>query len=186
MLTRVRRVSVVGNSGSGKSTVGRAVAATLGVSYVEIDALFHLPGWQELPADELVAAIDERTSGEGWVLDGNYSAALDLVWSRADTVIWLDLPRSLVMRQVIGRTARRVLVRRELWNGNRERLRSALNPDPTESIIGWAWTRHAIYRERYLGRLADPRWAGLTVVRLRSRAEINEFLVARRATGPGR
>ena len=167
---------MVGNSGSGKSTVARALAAALGVPHVELDALFHQPGWQQLPLAEFVAVVDSRTSGDGWVADGNYSDTLDLVWSRADTVVWLDLPRRLVMRQVVGRTARRLARREELWNGNRERLRSALNPDPRESIIRWAWTRHDVYAERFASRTADPRWAGLAVVRLRSRAEVDGFL----------
>ncbi|HYN76065.1 MAG TPA: shikimate kinase [Candidatus Limnocylindria bacterium] len=172
----MRRVSMVGNSGSGKSTVGRAVAAALAVPYVEIDALYHQPGWQQLPAGELLAAVDSRTRGDGWVVDGNYSDALDLVWSRADTVVWLDLPRWLVMRQVGGRTARRLGRREELWNGNRGRLRAVLNPDPHQSIVRWAWTRHAMYAERYESRTGDPRWSGLDVVRLRSRADVDLFL----------
>ena len=117
-----------GTRAPGKSTVGRALAAALAVPYIEVDALYHLPGWQELPADELVAAIDSRTSAGGWVVDGNYSDALDLVWSRADTVVWLDLPRHLVMRQIVRRTTRRVVRREELWNGNRERLRLGAEP----------------------------------------------------------
>ena len=80
---------MVGNSGSGKSTVARALAASLDVPWIELDALFHLAGWQQLPPDEFVAAVDSRTSGEGWVVDGNYSDTLDLVWSRADAVVWL-------------------------------------------------------------------------------------------------
>ena len=52
------------------------------------------------------------------------------MWPRADTVVWLDLPRSQVMRQIVSRTFRRVLTREELWNGNRE---------PVENL--WAWTR---------------------------------------------
>jgi adenylate kinase family enzyme len=172
----VRKVSVVGNSGSGKSTVGRAVAASLGLPYVELDAIYHLAGWEDLPDDQLVAAVDSRTTGDGWVVDGNYSSTLDLVWSRADTVIWLDLPRWLVMRQVIGRSVRRVVRREELWNGNRERLGNVLNLDPDESVIRWSWTRHAMYAERYAGRTADRRWAELTVVRLRSKAEVDRFI----------
>jgi adenylate kinase family enzyme len=37
----MRRVSVVGNSGSGTSTVSTALAARLGVPDTELDALFH-------------------------------------------------------------------------------------------------------------------------------------------------
>ncbi len=46
---RPMRVSVVGCSGSGKTTFGRALAETLGVAFVELDAVFHQPGWTELP-----------------------------------------------------------------------------------------------------------------------------------------
>jgi len=48
----VRRVSVVGNSGSGKSTLARELAASLGVPHLELDGVFHQPGWQPLSADE--------------------------------------------------------------------------------------------------------------------------------------
>ncbi len=172
----VHKVSIVGNSGSGKSTTGRRLATALAVPYVEIDALNHLANWTALEPAELLAEVDHATTGDGWVVDGNYSSVLDLVWERADTVVWLDLPRSLVMRQVIGRSAKRVLTREELWNGNRERWRNLLHPDVEESIIRWAWTRHAIYAERYTRRTADPRWGHLEVVRLRTRADVNRLL----------
>jgi adenylate kinase family enzyme len=94
----VRRVSVVGNSGSGKSTVAAALAAALGVPHLELDGVFHQPGWEPLPADSFRAVVAAAVAGDGWVLDGNYSAVRDLVWARADTVVWLDLPRRTVMR----------------------------------------------------------------------------------------
>ncbi len=174
----VHKVSIVGNSGSGKSTTGRRLATALAVPYVEIDALYHQANWTDLEPAELLAQVDRATTGDGWVVDGNYSTVLDLVWERADTVVWLDLPRRLVMRQVVARSARRVLTREELWNGNRERWSKLVHPAPEESIIRWAWTRHAVYAERYAQRTADPRWAELEVVRLRSRTEVDRFLTA--------
>jgi adenylate kinase family enzyme len=175
--TGPRRVSVLGNSGSGKSTLARRAADRLGVPYIELDALFHLPGWTERPLDEFKALIVERTSGDGWVVDGNYRLAnSDVVWPRADTLVWLDLPRRRVMRQVVGRTIRRTITREELWNGNRERLSSLWQADPTRSIIRWSWTQHDKYRERYAAAETDPQFAHLTVVRLRSHAEADAWL----------
>ena len=87
------------------------------------------------------------------------------------------------MRQVVWRTGRRVARREELWNGNRERLRAVLDPDPAESIIRWAWTRHGVYAERFASRTADPRWGHLEVVRLRSRREVDRFVRSLRAPG---
>jgi adenylate kinase family enzyme len=167
----VRRVSVVGNSGSGKSALARALAARLGVPHVELDAIYHQPGWQALPEEDFRAKVAAVTAADGWVVDGNYSSVRDIVWSRADTVVWLDLPRRTVMRQLVWRTARRAALRIELWNGNRERWRNFLARNPDESIIVWAWQRHAVYRARYLAATTDPAWHHLMFVRIRSRAD---------------
>ena len=172
----VQRISVVGNSGSGKTTLARQLSATLSIPHLELDAVFHQPGWQPLDAAEFSARVDAFTAGPAWVVDGNYSAVRDLVWDRADTVVWLDPPRGLVMRQVIGRTLRRMATRAELWNGNREPWRNLFRLDPHESIIAWAWTRNDTYRQRYLAAQADPANAGLTFIRLGTPAEISDFL----------
>jgi adenylate kinase family enzyme len=132
------RVSVVGNSGSGKSTLARALATQLGVPHVELDAIFHQPRWRPLPATEFQTHVEAATASGGWVVDGNYSTVRDLVWARADTVVWLDVPRHAVMRQIIWRTLRRAALRAELWNGNQERWRNLFARDPDQSVIMWA------------------------------------------------
>jgi adenylate kinase family enzyme len=159
---------VVGNSGSGKTTLAAEVARRLAAPHLELDGVFHQPGWEPLPAEEFRARVAEFVAGDRWVVDGNYSAVLDLVWQRADTVLWLDPPRLRVMRRITWRTLRRVVSRAELWNGNREPWSNLFRADPEESVIAWAWTRHRIVRERYASAQADPAHAHLTFIRLRS------------------
>ncbi|WP_431923124.1 hypothetical protein [Nonomuraea jabiensis] len=165
----MRRVSVVGNSGSGKSTLAAALAGRLGVPWLELDSVFHMAGWTPRPPEEFRAEVDAFTAGDGWVVDGNYSAVRDLVWSRADTVVWIDLPRPVVMRRLLLRTLRRMATGAELWNGNRESFRFLLDKD--ESIIRFAWNQHAVLRERYRRAAADPANAHLDFVRVASRAD---------------
>jgi adenylate kinase family enzyme len=172
----VQRVSVVGNSGSGKSTLAAALAARLGVPHVELDSIFHQPGWVELPGEEFRARVGSLAAGDAWVIDGNYTAVRDLVWARADTIVWIDLPRTLVMRRIVGRTLRRAALRQELWNGNREPWSNWLTLDPERSIIMWSWTQHAKYRVRYTDAMIDPVWAHLRFIRLRSPAQVRAFL----------
>ncbi|WP_238010092.1 shikimate kinase [Dactylosporangium sp. AC04546] len=179
----MRRVSVVGNSGSGKTTVGRALATALGVPFVELDSIFHQPGWQPLDTVEFRRRVSDVCTADGWVVDGNYSAVRDLIWARADTVVWFDLPRRTVMRQLLFRTLRRGLTGAELWNGNREHLRNLLNTDPEESILRWAWAKHETYGTRYRTASADPRWSALTFVRVASRADARRLL---ERAGPSR
>jgi len=172
----MRRVSVVGNTGSGKTTLARRIAERLGVPFLELDSIHHQADWQPLDTETFRAMVGDHTAGDGWVVDGNYSAVQDLVWSRADTVIWLDLSRARVMWRVVSRTLRRAATREELWNGNKEPLRNFLTLAPEESVIAWAWTRHRVYRQRYELAMRDPGWVHLRFVRVRSRHDLEGLL----------
>ncbi|MET7419550.1 shikimate kinase [Dactylosporangium sp. NPDC005555] len=170
----MRRVSVVGNSGSGKSTLGRALAARLGVPFVELDAIHHLADWEPIEATEFRRTVGELADGDGWVIDGNYSAVRDLIWARADTVVWFDLPRRTVIRQLLWRTIRRGVTREPLWNGNHETLGSLFRLDPQKSLLRWAWTRHRVYHERYTTASAER--GDLTFIRITSRQDAARLL----------
>ena len=174
----MRRVSVVGNASAGKSVLAGRIAEALDAPHVELDAIHHLPGWQPIDPDEFIARIGAIASTDGWVIDGNYRTVVvdGPVWQHADTVVWLDLPRRTVMRQVVTRTLRRVVRREKLWNGNQERLSNLWACDPYKSIIRWAWTQHEKYQERFSSAMASPAYAHIDFVRLRSHAEADRWL----------
>jgi adenylate kinase family enzyme len=145
----VQRIVVVGNSGSGKSTLAARIAERIGAPHVELDSIRHQANWVELPDESFVAEVEERTRGGRWVVDGNYPMVREVVWPRADTVVWLDPPRSVVMKRVLLRTLRRLVLRVELWNGNRERWTNLTSTDPERSVVAWAWAEHEHYRATY-------------------------------------
>ncbi|MDQ3106258.1 MAG: adenylate kinase [Actinomycetota bacterium] len=163
------RISIRGTSGSGKSTVGRAAAERLGIPFVELDAIRHQADWVELPDEEFVNRVRQVVAGNAWVVDGNYGAVRQVTGERATCIVWLDLPRWLVMAQVVRRSFARAAFRQELWNGNRETFRNWLEP---EHPIRWAWTTHARRQRDYATESAgDDRW-----VRLTSRRAVRAWL----------
>jgi adenylate kinase family enzyme len=181
----VRRISVVGVSGSGKSRLARELAGILDVPYIELDAIVHQADWVPLPAAELRARVEAATAAGGWVVDGNYGAVRMQVWDRADTVVWLDIPRRTVMRRIILRTIHRVVTRAELWNGNRERWRNFFSLNPERSVIAWSWASYADKRQRYRAAAVDPAYAHLTFIRIANRADARRLLAdAARQGGP--
>ena len=167
------RVSVVGVSGSGKSTFGGALAARLGVPFVELDSIRHQRGWTELPDDEFRERVAELIAGDGWVVDGNYDEVRPLVVARATDVVWIDPRKSVVMAQVISRSVHRAVTGQELWNGNRENWRDWASP---EHPIRWAWNTYDRKQISYPERFASADYAHLRVHRLRGRREAREFL----------
>jgi adenylate kinase family enzyme len=173
-VVRPTRICVHGASGSGKTTLSTALADQVGVPLIELDAIFHQPGWTRLPTEAFRAAVSRLVEGPGWVIDGNYSEVRDLVWARAQMIVVIDLPRSQVMRQLIGRTVMRSLRRTELWNGNRESFRNLFSTDDQRNIVLWSWRTH----HRHQGAFqADARAGapGARVVVLSDRAAVDGF-----------
>lgn len=166
LLHRPSRVLVAGTSGSGKTTLAARIAATLSIPHVEIDALFHGPDWTPRPSfDEDVRRFSAEPT---WVTEWQYPSARALLAERADLLVWLDLPRAVVMRQVVRRTLRRRLKRDQLYGGNVEPPLRTFFTDP-EYVVRWAWSTHHQTPQRVRALLEErPR---LTVVRLRSHAE---------------
>lgn len=126
----MKRIVVVGTTGTGKTTMAQRLADRLRLPHVELDALHWGPNWTEAPREIFRARVTGALHGDAWVVDGNYGKVRDLVWSRADTVIWLDYPLWLILWRLASRTTRRVIARETLWNGNRETLRGAFVPAP--------------------------------------------------------
>lgn len=173
----VRRIIIVGPPGSGKTTVGRTIAIRLGLPHIELDSLWWEANWTEAGPDLFRQRAAEAVAADRWVLDGNYFTvgAREVIWPRADTVIWLDQPRWVTVPRVVRRTVARGVRRTELWSGNRESLRQAVRPD---SIIVFAWREHPKYNRRYEGLEADPDLAHLSWVRLKSPRAVRRWISA--------
>ena len=171
------RIAVVGNSGSGKTTLARKLASRLDLQHIELDSIHHLPGWTRIEREAMRRIVSERIALSPWVVDGNYGSWVqDLVFAKADTVVWLDLPRHVIMRSVIRRTLGRGILRRELWNGNREALRNLFKRKPEDNIVLWAWSQHEAYRKRYLELMDSPATQDPSWVRIRSRAQLDRWV----------
>ncbi|MBD2099541.1 shikimate kinase [Leptolyngbya sp. FACHB-261] len=170
------RISIVGTTGSGKTTLARQLSQTLGLPHVELDALHWDPNWTPAPIDQFRQRATQALSGDSWVVDGNYSTVRDLVWSRADTLVWLDYSLPVILRRLTQRTLQRVLLQKELWNGNRERWQVQFFS--RDSIFLWALGTYRKGRHEYPVLLSKPEYAHLKVVHLGSPRMTEEWLAS--------
>ncbi|MDP9320982.1 MAG: adenylate kinase [Chloroflexota bacterium] len=170
----MRRVVVGGGTNAGKTTFSRAIAKRMGVPVIELDSLFHGPNWTPTPTGVFRQRILDATSGDAWVIDGNYSAIRDVTWGRADTFIWLDPSAPLVLGRLFKRTNQRIRSREELWNGNRESFRNAYLS--LDSLYLWVFRSHWTRRRTWPDILAQPEYRHLVVHRFRTPDEAERWL----------
>lgn len=169
----LRRIAVIGCSGAGKSTFASKVAVALNLPVIEADPFFWEAGWK--PAEPQIAAqrISDAVAGDEWVIDGIFGGTGDPVWSRADTVLWLDYPFSLILYRVCRRNLGLLISQKPFWSGNR-------------MTAGYAWSgiHHAVRsyarkRRRYRAEL--PNLTRATVVRFARPADAERWLSSLRA-----
>jgi adenylate kinase family enzyme len=169
------RTNVVGVSGGGKSTFARALARRLRSPYVEMDALFWKPNWQQSSDEEFFAKIKAALDRPRWVLDGNYRRTTGLKWANVTAVIWLDYSFPRVASQAVSRAVSRAITGKELWpgTGNRESFRRMLSRD---SVLLWTLQTYAVRRRQYPALAEDERFRHITFIRLTSPRESRRFL----------
>jgi hypothetical protein len=155
--------------------LARAIAERLAVRHVELDALFWGPGWTPVPPELFRERVEAVAAGDQWVLDGGYSPVRDVIWSRADTVVWLDYPMPTVLARWARRTAARIRGGDEFWpgTGNRESIRHAFRRD---GLLVWILTTHRRRRHTMAAQLASR--PNITAVRLRSPRQADRWLDA--------
>ncbi|WP_406506850.1 adenylate kinase [Streptomyces sp. NBC_00212] len=158
----MQRILVAGATGSGKSTLARAVSTRLEIPYHEMDELYFAgPNWRENP--QFTTRIREIADSPTWIFDSfGYPKVRDLLWERADTVVWLDYPRRVVMPRVLRRSLRRTVLRERLFNGNRETLTDWFTRDHPART---SWTQHGPRRAEIGARAGDTRFAPLRTLR---------------------
>jgi len=163
-----KRILVLGPSGAGKSTLARRIGARLGIPVVHLDAFHWNPGWIESEPSRFREQLAQAAAGDAWVIDGNYTAHLDLRLPRAEAVIWLDLPRHVYFRRAVWRSMR-----------NYGRERDDLGPGCPEQfelsfLTHWVWnykTRSRAHHAQLMSSL--PR--RVRAIILRSPREVKEF-----------
>jgi adenylate kinase family enzyme len=171
-----KRIVVVGATGCGKSTLAERLAKKLNLDYIELDALYWKPDWVGSSDEEFRTKVDAATQAPGWALAGNYGVTRDIVWPRAEAVVWLDYPFFLIL----GRLLRRIWVRwrtQELmWGTNRETFWVHFKLWSKDSLVNWLFQTYWRRKRTYPEFFARPEYSHLKVFRFPHPREMEKWL----------
>ncbi|MFA6422307.1 MAG: shikimate kinase [Candidatus Buchananbacteria bacterium] len=176
IISNSKRINIVGSSGCGKSTFGNNLAMALNFPFIEMDQIFWGPNWYYPPDEEFFPKLENRLSGESWVLDGNYTRTIPIKWKNIQTVIWLDYSIFRIIFQAFKRAILRIISKKEFWpgTGNIETFkRSFLSKN---SIILWSLSNLFKVKRKYNKIMTNPKYSYIKFIKLKSPRVANILL----------
>ncbi len=179
-----KRIVVIGTTSSGKSTLAKQLADKLNLDFIELDALFWEPNWKEADFEVFRMRVETATSSQrslsegklGWVVAGNYRSVRDLIWPKAEAVIWLDYPFHIVFWRLLTRTIQRAVTRELLWGTNRETFWMHLKVWSPDSLFHWLFKTYWRRKRETPLLLSFPEYEHLKLIHFKHPREAEEWL----------
>lgn len=171
-----KRIVVIGTTSSGKSTLAQTLSKRLGIPYVELDGLFWEPNWQEASPLDFWLRVETAIEPDAWVVAGNYRLVRDMIWERAELIIWLDYPFQIVFWRLLTRTIRRAWTQEELWSGNRETFWRHLKLWSPDSLFHWLFKTYWRRKREIPMLLSLPEYTHLKSLHFKHPHEAEEWL----------
>ena len=166
----MKRIIVIGNCGSGKSTFAKKLHKILEIELIHLDNLFWKPNWIETPRPEWIEIVQKTVKQESWIIDGNYNSTLIIRAERADTIIFFDFSRERCLLNALKRTTKGKLLKTK-----RDDIMRDCNEKYDLSFYKWIWNYNKNVRPEYLKYLEKLREDKKVFV-FESYKETDEFL----------
>lgn len=163
----MRKVLVVGSGGAGKSTFSRRLAEETGLPVIHLDAFYWNAGWVATDQEEWTRTVEQLVARDRWIMDGSFIGTLDMRLAVCDTVIFLDIPRTLCLWRVIRR-------RIQFHGRSRPDLAEGCLEKVDWEFMRWIWNYPATTRPEILERISRLD-AGKRGVVLRSSSDVEKF-----------
>lgn len=91
----MKRIVIIGISGSGKSTFANKLGKKLGRPVIHLDKEYWTSDWKKrYPTRfEWKGFVQTLADRDEWIMDGNYQSSLEIRLSRADVIVFFDFPK---------------------------------------------------------------------------------------------
>ena len=163
----MKRILIIGSSGAGKSTFARSLHEATGIELIHLDKVFWKPNWVETPKDEWKKTVEDLLTKDSWIMDGNFGGTMEMRIAACDTVIFLDLPRTIC----VWRAYKRVLIYKK---NSRPDMAEGCDERFDLEFLKWIWDYPKRTKPKVEALLKQFQ-AAKNIVRLTSTKEIENF-----------
>lgn len=103
MFKSISKISIIGGSGTGKTTLSENLSKDLEIPVYHIDGIHHLENWKIRDKNERDKIILDIVKKDKWIIDGTYHSTLRERLEKSDLIIYLDYSTIAQAKGAIGR-----------------------------------------------------------------------------------
>ena len=167
------KIAIIGNGGSGKTTLGFLLHETLKLPLYHLDQYYWEPNWQRKNVQDFVSIHAQLCTNEQWIIEGaNHKYLPDRI-KHADVILFLDMPRRLCLWRAIKRAVAN-------WGrvipGAPQGCSQRVFSYGFFVFLRWIWSYNSKNRTRVMGLLDEARAHNKVVYILRSSQEVISFV----------
>ena len=171
-----KRIVVTGTTSSGKSTLAGQLAEKFGYDFIELDALHWEPNWQAAQLEVFRKRVRNRIQAPAWIVAGNYHVVRDLIWPKAEAIIWLDYPFLIVFWRLTRRTVTRWWTRELLWGTNCEPFWVHFKLWSQDSLFHWLFKTYWRRKRETPQLISEPGHRHLKLLHFKHPQETDQWL----------
>lgn len=101
------KIYIIGSVGSGKTTLAKRLSKELNINYYELDNVT----WEYNPNGndrrrndkEIIEIFEKIISQKDWIIENVGKDIYSLAYEKADTIIYIDLPKKILYKRIIHR-----------------------------------------------------------------------------------
>jgi adenylate kinase family enzyme len=171
MAHKYKKIAIIGSTASGKSTLANKLSKLYDLPHIELDQIL-FENRKRKTDDEFRDAVRLVVKEPEWICDGVFYNLADIIWPKADIVIWLDLPLKTAYKQVLSRSLGRIIKAQSKPGGQRETLKTAFGRN---GIVTKTPHIHRKVTANY-EELVKQYVSSDNLVRLKSRKEVSSWV----------
>ena len=98
------KILIIGNGGTGKSTLAHKMSIDLNIPVTHLDLIMWDKNWDRMPERAFKQTLDKITPKTDWIIEGwGYHSTLNDRIEKADCIIYLQFPLSFCLKSVLER-----------------------------------------------------------------------------------